>query len=61
MSEDQKRQLEQQLWNIANNLRGEGERKKGFGQIEFYVEGTLLLTLPVSRNKNLDLISCNAP
>ena len=53
--------------NFLSNNRGikrivtaEGERIKGYGQLEFYVEGKLLFTLPIRRNKNIDLGSCNA-
>ena len=35
MSEDQKRQLEQQLWNIANTLRG----KMGADEFRDYILG----------------------
>ncbi len=35
MSEDQKRQLEQQLWNIANTLRG----KMDAGEFRDYILG----------------------
>ena len=54
--------------NFLSNWRGvrkvmtaEGERVRGYGRLEFYVGGALLYTLPVRRNKNLDLLSCNAP
>ena len=53
--------------NFLSNWRGvkrvvtaEGERARGHGRLEFYVGGKLLITLPVRRNKNLDLLSCNA-
>ena len=53
--------------NFLSNWRGvrkvvtaEGERVRGNGRLEFYVGGTLLYTLPVRRNRNLDLLSCNA-
>jgi hypothetical protein len=46
---------------LKNIVTAEGERKKGYGQIEFYVKGKLFLTIPILQKKNIDLISCNAP
>ena len=45
---------------VTKIVTAEGERKRGYGQLEFYVRGELLFTLPVRRNKNIDLGSCNA-
>lgn len=45
---------------ITKIVTAEGERAKGYGRLEFYVGGKLLFTLPVRRNKNIDLGSCNA-
>jgi hypothetical protein len=45
---------------VMKMVIAQGERKKGYGQLEFYVGGNLLFTLPVGRNKNIDLGSCNA-
>ncbi len=36
----------------------EGEKIKGYGVIEMYVEGKLLYSLPITKGRNLDLISC---
>ncbi len=46
---------------VKRVVAGEGERTKGYGQLQFYVGGELLYTLPVHRNKNIDLVSCNFP
>jgi hypothetical protein len=45
---------------VTKIVTAEGERKRGYGQLEFYVGGRLLFTLPIRRNKNVDLGSCNA-
>ena len=45
---------------VTKMVTAEGEPKSGYGQLEFYVAGELLFTLPVRRNKNIDLGSCNA-
>jgi len=45
---------------VTKIVTAEGERKRGYGQLEFYVRGELLFTLPIRLNKNIDLGSCNA-
>jgi hypothetical protein len=46
------------MLRVKNVVTAEGERKKGLGQLEFYIAGNLLLTLPVTRNSKLDLTAC---
>ncbi len=43
---------------VRNAVTAEGERKKGYGQLEFYIAGKLLLILPIRRKEKLDLLSC---
>ncbi len=46
------------MLRVKNVVTAEGERKKGLGQLEFYIAGNLLLTLPVDRNDKMDLTTC---
>lgn len=38
---------------------GEGEQVNGYGCLEFYVNGKLLYVIPITKNANIDLFSCN--
>jgi hypothetical protein len=49
------------MLRVKNVVMAEGERKKGLGQLEFYIAGNLLLTLPVERNDKMDLTTCLFP
>lgn len=45
----------------ATVLLIQGERVKGYGQLEFYVEGKLVWVLKVARNSDVDFGNCYPP
>ncbi len=49
------------MLRVKNVVTAKAERKKGLGQLEFYIAGNLLLTLPVDRNDKMDLTTCLFP
>ena len=59
MSEDQKKQLEQQLWNIADTLRG----KMDADEFRDYILGFIFykLTFPLSLYQPFDEIFARQP
>jgi hypothetical protein len=42
-------------------ILAEGERVKGYGQLEFYVSGRLVEVLKVARNSDVDFSNCYPP
>jgi hypothetical protein len=47
--------------NPANVVLAEGEKVKGYGQLEFYVSGKLIWVLKVARNSDVDFGDCYPP